>query len=184
MRAHFTLVVVTTADGFIARHPAHSPAGWASPEEQAIFLAEVEAADWGILGRHTHAAADRPDRRRIVLSSAAPAPAWHRPTQVWLDPATVIPDDLPALVGAVHPLHRGLILGGTRVHGWFHRHGRIDRVLLTVEPLSFGAGLPLFPDTEGPAEAVLERLGYRPVAMRVLNAGGTRLVEMVPRPGA
>jgi len=181
MRARYTLIVVTTEDGFIARDPGHSPAGWASAEEQALFLAEVAAADWGILGRHTHQTADRPDRRRIVLSSAVAQPEWRRPTQVWLDPATVTPDDLPALVAPVRPLARGLILGGTRVHGWFHDHRRIDRVLLTVEPVAFGAGLPLFPGQTGPAEAVLDRLGYRAVSARALNAGGTRLVDLVPR---
>lgn len=180
MRPAFTLLVVATADGFIARHPAHTPADWASPEEQALFRAEIAAADWGIMGRHTHQAADRPDRRRIVFSSSAPEPHWRRPVQLWLDPAGLAPDDLPALVGAVHPLRRGVILGGTAVHDWFHRAGRIDRVLLTVEPVRFGAGLPLFGGETGPAEAVLARLGYRRTEERTLNPAGTRRLAFLP----
>ena len=176
MQPEFTLIVVTTADGFIARDPGHSPAGWASAEEQALFFAEVEAADWGIMGRHTHQAADRPDRRRIVFSSALARPEWRRPTQLWLDPSGLNPDDLAALVAEVRPLRRGLILGGTRVHDWFHAAGRISRVMLTVEPVEFGAGLPLFTGQPGPAEEVLARLGYRLESERALNASGTRLL--------
>jgi dihydrofolate reductase len=181
MRPTYTLIVVATADGFIARTPGHSPAGWASPEEQALFFAEVDAADWGVMGRTTHEAAPRPDRRRIVLSTTAPVPAWRTPTQVWLDPATVTPDDLSALVAPVRGLRHGLILGGGRVHGWFHDHARIDRVLLTVEPVRFGDGLALFPGHDGPPEEVLDRLGYAAHKDCVLNAGGTRLIEFHPR---
>lgn len=180
MRPRFTLLVVATADGFIARHPAHSPADWASPEEQALFLAEVDAADWSVMGRRTHEAADKPQRRRIVFSSAAPEPDWRRPTQLWLDPARLSPDDLAPLVASVRPMREALILGGTAVHGWFHAAGRIDRVLLTVEPVAFGAGLPVFPGERGPAAEVLARLGYRPDGMRVLNDRGTRLMTFLP----
>jgi dihydrofolate reductase len=180
MRPTFTLLVVTTSDGFIARHPAHSPADWASPEEQALFRSKVAAADWGIMGRRTHEAADRPDRRRIILSTSAPEPHWRRPTQLWLDPAGLTPDDLATLVAPVHPLRHGAILGGTAVHDWFHRAGRIDRVLLTVEPVSFGTGLTIFTGETGPAEEVLARHGYRRTEERVLNPAGTRLLTYLP----
>lgn len=180
MRPVFTLLVVATADGFIARHPAHTPADWASPEEQALFLAEVDAADWGILGRRTHEAADKPHRRRIVFSASAPSPEWRRPTQLWLDPAGRTPDDLAALVAPVRPMRRAVILGGTAVHGWFHAAGRIDRVLLTVEPVTFGEGLTAFPGRSGPAEAVLAALGYRLESERALNPRGTRLLTFLP----
>ena len=180
MRPEFTLAVAATEDGFIARHPGHAPADWCSPEEQALFLAEVDAADWSVMGRGTHEAADKPHRRRIVFSSAAPAPEWRRPTQLWLDPAGRAPDDLARLVAPLRPLRHGLILGGTAVHGWFHDAGRIDRVLLTVEPVTFGAGLPVFPGHAGPADAVLAALGYGLRDSRTLNARGTRLLTFAP----
>ena len=180
-RPHFTLTVVTSRDGFIARHPGDSPATWASAEEQALFFADVEAADWGILGRHTHQLADRPDRRRIVLSTAAGTGDWRRPTQLWLDPRAVTPADLPGHVGAVRPLAHGVILGGTRVHDWFLHHGAIDRVHLSVEPLDFGTGLPLFSDRQGPPAAVLADLGFACTSDRPLNAAGTRHSIWTPR---
>ena len=180
-RPHFTLTVVTSRDGFIARAPGDTPASWASPEEQALFFADLEAADWGIMGRITHECANRPDRRRIVFSAAAGSGAWRRPTQLWLDPAPLRPADLAGRVGAVHPLGHGLILGGTRVHDWFLQHGAIDSVHLSVEPVAFGTGLPLFSGRQGPAEAVLEGSGFARLSERRLNDAGTRHSVWAPR---
>ena len=182
-RPHFTLTVVTSRDGLIARGAGDAPHLWASAEEQALFFADVEAADWSILGRRTHELADRPDRRRIVFSTAAAGDGdWRRPGQLWLDPGRVGPGDLACRVAGVHPLRRGVILGGTRVHDWFLDRGAIDRVHLTVEPLEFGTGLALFSAHPGPPEAVLARLGFACTAQRQLNAAGTRHTTWVPDP--
>lgn len=172
-RPHLTLTVATSADGFIARTPEEPPQVWASPEEQVLFFNDVEAADWAIMGRHTHLAADREDRRRIVFSTSVSG--WQRPTQLWLDPAALVPSDLPALVSHRAPFERGIILGGTRVHDWFFRHGAIDRVHLTIEPVRFGTGLPVFSGAEGadPLAAIGET-GLDLVSDTVLNDSGTR----------
>jgi dihydrofolate reductase len=176
----FTLTVVTTADGFIARAPDDAPQAWASPEEQALFFADVEAADWAVMGRHTHQAADRPDRRRVVFSSGGGAGQWRRPTQLWIDPAGLTPADLPALVGRVYPLRQGLVLGGTAIHDWFLAHGAIDRVHLSVEPIAFGSGLPLFTRHGGPPETALAAAGFRKVEERRLNDRPTLFSVWVP----
>jgi dihydrofolate reductase len=173
----FTLVVVTTEDGFIARHPADSPATWASAEEQAHFLGEVERADWSILGRNTHEAANRKERRRIVFSSSAATPHWRCPTQIWLDPAQVSPADLAPMVAGVRPMRNALILGGTRVHDWFDAARAIARVQLTIEPVTFGQGLPVFTGTSGVPEATFAARGYRLTSERRLNDRGTRLLD-------
>ena len=170
---NFTLTVVTSEDGFIARAPNDSPHLWASPEEQALFFADIAAADWAVMGRNTHSLADRPDRRRIVFSTGAGQGYWAREGQVWIDPRALRPADLVPLVQAHHPLRNGLILGGTRVHDWFLHHDAIDRVHLTIEPVQFGAGLPLFTGHPGPAESVLEKLGFVPERSETLNARGT-----------
>jgi dihydrofolate reductase len=170
---HFTLTVVTSADGFIARAHDDSPHLWASPEEQALFFADIAAADWAVMGRNTHTLADRPDRRRIVFSTGAGQGLWAREGQLWIDPRALTPVDLPPLVNGHHPLRKGLILGGTRVHDWFLAHDAIDRVHLTIEPVRFGVGLPLFTDHSGPAEIVLENLGFARQSVESLNPRGT-----------
>jgi dihydrofolate reductase len=181
MRPRFTLVVASTADGFIARAPGHAPQEWASPEEQAIFLAAVDAADWAIMGRVTAGSSPKPWRRRVVFSTSAPAPDWRMPSQLWVDPRDLTPDDLPGMVAAVRPMREALILGGARVHDWFHAHERIDAVTLTVEPVRFGEGLPLFPDDPGgdPVGA-FERRGYTVAGSAPVNDRGTVLVRLRP----
>jgi dihydrofolate reductase len=171
------LLVVSTADGFIARAPGHAPSEWASEEEQILFFGAVAAADWAILGRGTHEAAPRPDRHRIVFSRSVTAPEWRTPTQVWVNPEGLDVGDLARLVAGRRALRDGLILGGTAVHDWFHARGHIDEVTLTIEPVTFGEGVPIFGDqtARDPVEALLEK-GYAPVGERRLNAVGTRLL--------
>ena len=176
----FTLTVATSADGFIARAPGDPPQAWASAEEQDLFFRDVEAADWAIMGRHTHEAADKPYRRRIVFSRKAEG--WQRPTQLWLDPETLEPGDLAARVSDVRILRDGLILGGTRVHDWFLRHAAIDRVNLTIEPVTFGSGLPVFTGQgKEPPVDIFRSRGFRVTSDDILNQAGTRYVVLMPR---
>lgn len=174
----FTLTVATSSDGFISRSTDEPPQAWASAEEQALFFRDVEAADWAIMGRNTHLAADKPTRRRVVFSTHVTG--WQRPSQLWLDPGDLTPRDLPALVGDVHPLEKGLILGGTRVHDWFLHHRAIDRVHLTIEPVRFGDGLPVFSEqlSEDPIE-IFVQAGFAVQSDVALNAAGTRYFELV-----
>ena len=177
--ARFTLTVATSADAFISRATDQPPQAWASPEEQALFFRDVEAADWAIMGRNTHLAADRPDRRRIVFSTRTSG--WQRPTQVWLDPGNLAPQDLPTLVKEVHRLTDGLILGGTRVHDWFLKHRAIDAVYLTIEPVAFGEGLPIFTgQTDNDPVTTFTRRGFHILSEETLNAIGTRYLELAP----
>ncbi len=181
MPVRFSLIVACSADGFIARAPGHGPAEWASPEEQALFLSAVDAADWSIMGRGTAEVAPKPWRRRVILSTGAPTPDWRLPSQLWLDPTGLTPDDLPALVAPVRPMGEALVLGGTRVHDWFLGHGRIDSVTLTIEPVRFGSGLPIFSgqDGAGPIEAFVQR-GFAVHGMVPVNDRGTTLARLAP----
>lgn len=183
MRPEFTLVVATSSDGFIARRSGESPASWASPEEQTHFFGKVGAACWSVMGRKTHEVADREDRRRIIFSGHVEEPEWRRPTQVWVNPARLEPDDLPMLVEAVEPMTAPLILGGTLVHDWFHQHRAIARIELTVEPVAFGSGLPVFSgDGASDPLTLFGCRGYGVIGDRVLNRKGTRLISLEPVP--
>ena len=133
------------------------------------------------MGRNTHEAADKPHRRRIIFSRTGAAPDWRRETQVWVDPSGLSPADLPALVGEKYALRKGLILGGTMVHDWFHSHNAIHRIKLTVEPTVFGDGLPMFSDqrSSDPVEICVQS-GYKIVSEAVLNDSGTRFLVLEP----
>lgn len=174
---HFTLTVATSLDGFISRSTDEPPQAWASAEEQELFFRDVEAADWAIMGRNTHLAADKPQRRRIIFSTTLSG--WLRPTQLWIDPGDITPFDLAELVEDVHVCEKALILGGTRVHDWFLDHRAIDRVHLTIEPVSFGDGLPVFStqSSQDPLE-IFHHAGFEVDRDVILNDVGTRYLEL------
>lgn len=174
---HFTLTIATSLDGFISRTTDEPPQVWASAEEQELFFRDVEAADWAIMGRNTHLAADKPHRRRIIFSTRISG--WQRPTQLWLDPKDTTPQMLSALVDGVHSLENALILGGTRVHDWFLGHRAIDTVHLTIEPISFGDGLPVFSTqtAQDPLE-IFHHAGFEVRSDTVLNDAGSRYLEL------
>jgi len=176
-RPFFTLTVATSVDGYISRSTDEPPQAWASAEEQELFFRDVNAADWAIMGRNTHLAANKANRRRIIFSTRAAG--WRRPTQLWLNPAKTGARELGKMVGHVHPLRQGLILGGTRVHDWFLAEGAIDKVHLTIEPVQFGQGLPIFSDQSSrDAVRVFTEKGFRILSDEVLNGEGTRYLEL------
>ena len=178
--ARFTLFVVASRDGFIGRDATITPAAWASAEEQARFIDGIAGLDWAFMGRTTHELAYNAKRRRCVFSSTASKPFW-RGTHLWVDPAGISLADMLCRLAAVHPVERCGILGGTRVHDWFLAQGRIDAVELSVEPLRFEAGLPIFADQrEGDPVRVFERRSFTVLEEFPLNAGGTRHYRLAP----
>lgn len=178
-RPQFILTVATSGDALISPSTDTSTADWASREEQELFFADIAAADWCIMGRHTHQAADRPDRHRIIFSTTVSG--WQRPTQLWLDPDELTPATLAVQVNDVRRLETGLILGGVRVHDWFLAARAIDQVNLTVEPVTFRKGVPVFTgQTEtDPLEVFLSR-GFAVTEERDLNTSGTRYYQLAP----
>jgi dihydrofolate reductase len=176
-----TLTAVVSADGFIARRAGEHPAGWASAEEQARFLAEVPRYDWAFMGRTTHETAFRRDRRRVVFSRTAQGLDWREATHLWVDPEQLAWPEILAALEPVRPPRRCIVLGGAAVHDWFLARDLVDRIELTIEPLRFGSGLPLLTGQRGEAVAELARRGFAPVDEERLNAQGTRLLTLARR---
>lgn len=175
-RTTFTLIAVTSRDGFIAGPAGEPPALWASPEEQLRFAETVSALDWAFIGRLTHQLAWRPDRRRVVFSHSFRTPAWRHPRRLWVDPNAVPLEHVLATIGDVHPAEHCGILGGLGVHDWFAERGLIDAADITIEPLAFERGLPLLSGA-GACDplACMADLGLVETSTLILNAQGTRL---------
>lgn len=154
------------------------PQEWTSAEEAAQFRKDLGLGDWQIMGRTTHQLAASKERRRIIFSTSKSG--WDG-RHLWLDPEGLTPDDLAEKINGEHPLQHGLILGGTGVHDWFLDHDAIDQALLTVEPVRFGAGLPVFTgqgDTDNPV-TIFEGRGFVTAECRELNDTGTYWVKLV-----
>ncbi|MDH4144487.1 MAG: dihydrofolate reductase family protein [Acidimicrobiia bacterium] len=144
-----SLIAVMSIDGLITRHDAGG-VGFASAEDGAHFRAELARCDSSIFGSGTYDA-DREhirrgiglarSRRRIVLTSR---PNAYRDDVVAgeLEFSDASPSAaLDALRSAGH--QRCALLGGGRVYGAFLAAGLVDELVLTVEPVLFGAGVRL-----------------------------------------
>jgi len=141
MNPRFLLLAVVSADGFIARRQEHPPWEWASSEEQARFRATMAEISWSVLGRVTHETAHRPERKRIVFTSSVKGVAWLTPNHLGFNPAGATFDQA---LETAKPEGLAAILGGTRVHDYMLEIGRVDELRLSIEPLRFGEGLPMF----------------------------------------
>jgi dihydrofolate reductase len=177
----FTLTAVVSADGYIARRAGEHPGSWASAEEQARFLAEVPRYDWAFMGRTTHETAFRQDRCRVVFSRAAAGLEWREETHLWVDPDRVSLPEILSELTRIRPPRRCVVLGGATVHDWFLERDLIDRIELTIEPLRFGAGLPLLTRQTDDVVAELLRRGFAVVDEQRLNPQGTRLLLLTPQ---
>lgn len=179
-RAEFTLIAVTSRDGFITGPNGEAPRHWASPEEQVRFAETVGALDWSFIGRLTHTLAWRANRRRVVFSRSFGGPCWRHPRRLWVDPHRVPFATILAFVSAVQPPEHCGILGGLGVHDWFAERDLIDAAEITVEPLTFGRGLPLFSGRAWTDPSVsMARLGLVETDSITLNSSGSRLHRFV-----
>jgi dihydrofolate reductase len=168
----FLLLAVVSADGFIARRSGDPPWAWASAEEQARFRATMDQVSWSVLGRVTHETAFRPDRRRIVFTRGVRGIAWLGANHLGFNPAGASFDEAAATAGVEGTV---AILGGTRVHDHMLAIGRIDEVRLSIEPVRFGQGLPLFSGVPWPAvdDHLADHGLRRSGPEETLNAAGT-----------
>lgn len=172
----FTLIAVTSRDGRITGPHGEPPMAWASAAEQQVFHEAVDALDWSFIGRHTHLLAWRSERYRVVFSRSCKTPLWRHPRRLWVDPERTPLATMLELLRSVRKTEQCGILGGVGVHDWFAAAGTIDSASITIEPRTFGAGLPLFSAAPGEdPRATLPRLGLRQTDERALNPEGTLL---------
>lgn len=148
----------STLDGFIA--DKHHSLDWlfqfgpAGEADYAAFIRDVGAIAMGShtyewLYRH-HAAPDAPQ----------PQP-WPYVQPTWVFSTRMLPPvpnaDLRFASGDVRPIHRDMIatsagrniwlVGGGDLVRQFHEHQLLDELIVTIAPVTLGAGMPLLPCT-------------------------------------
>ncbi len=154
------LLAVVSLDGKIARQAAHL-SDWSSPEDKRVFRAATRRAGVMILGHSTYKTLGRPlpGRLHIVLTRT-PAAQTDIPGRVEFTaapPAAVLAD----LAGRGYTT--AALVGGAQINALFLAADLVDELWLTVEPLIFGTGLPLF------AGASFDRRAHL-ISLQPLNA--------------
>lgn len=131
------LIAAVTADGFIARDGAHSPMNWTSKADKKRFIELTKRAGVVVMGSSTYRTIGQPlkERVNIVYSKTGTFPG-----------AEVTQDDPHTLLKKLE--ERGFkevaICGGSQIYTMFMKAGLVDTIYLTMEPLVFGKGIPLF----------------------------------------
>jgi len=156
---HVFLIAALSADGFIARD-AHHLASWTSKEDKRFFVEKTASAGVVVMGSHTYETIGKPLKGRLnIVYSRSRSYEGVEVTQQ--EPAALLKDL------EQRGYHEVAIIGGAHVYTLFMSAGLINTLYLTVEPLTFGQGLPLF---NKPVEANLRlkdttRLGENSIAL-------------------
>src|SRR3989338_177656 len=164
----YVAIVATTLDGKIARHEKHF-SDWTSLEDKALLHALLNKSDCIIVGRNTYETAVTKLRKRNCIMFTTQVKTVLRKSEKLLlcNPGTV---DIRRIIRQQH-YKTVAILGGTQVYSYCLEHGLLNELFLTIEPLAFGNGLPLF-------NISTQRLyGFQLLAVKKLNAAGSVLLH-------
>lgn len=145
------IIAALTADGFIGRTAEHL-ADWTAPEDKKLFVRLTKEAGVMVFGSRTFATIGRalPGRRSIVLTS---------------DPKAITAEGVETSKEPVVELVQRLqgegvaglaVCGGASVYTQFMKAGVVDELYLTVEPVVFGSGIPLFTEPLETSLSLLE----------------------------
>ncbi len=132
------IIGAISSDGFIAQNTSHSPMSWTSKDDKKRFVELTKRAGVVILGGNTFKTFPKPlkDRLNIVYSR----------TLLPTEGIEVTSEDPKVLIKKLE--ERGFkevaICGGSEIYTMFMNAGVVDHIHLTIEPVLFGTGMPLF----------------------------------------
>ncbi|MGD0284667.1 MAG: dihydrofolate reductase family protein [Candidatus Saccharimonadales bacterium] len=137
------IIACLTADGFIGQNADHLSTTWTSPEDTKFFIKMSKEAGVVVMGSRTFSTINRslPGRRLIVYTPNA--------DDIKVADVETTNEDPVALVKRLENegAQAVAIAGGASIYAMFMASGVVDELYLTIEPVIFGQGLPLFNET-------------------------------------
>lgn len=163
-KTRFVGFVASSIDGRISLAKSARP-DWTSKEDWQFFQKSLKAYDAVVVGRNTFRAAEKQLRRRntFVLSRKV-SKIKKEGSVTFVHPGK---HDLAKLLNAYKKI---AVLGGSGVYQFMLARTMLDELYVTLEPLIFGRGTPMF---HGGSKTY--RLMLRSV--RRLNKKGTLLLH-------
>ncbi len=160
-----TLMMVMTADGFIAKNSNQTSTDWTSSADKEIFIQRTKEAGVIIMGLNTYKTINRPLPGRLnIILTKEPELETNIPEK--LEYTNLPPQEL---LGSLEKRgYKEVILGGgTTINSLFLQAGLVNELQITVEPILFGGGLTLFKDLD--LNIKLELLETRDLGQNVIN---------------
>jgi len=142
---HVFLIAAITADGYIGRDANDRSFDWTSQEDKQFYVKSIKRAKAVVMGLRTFKTFTRyPKGNRYILYTNRPEEFINPKPEVIEAMATkedpkVIIEQLEA-----EGFSEVAIAGGASIYTLFLKAGVIDTLYLTVEPILFGKGVPLF----------------------------------------
>ena len=140
---HCIAIAAVTIDGKIALDTSHF-SDWTSKEDKDFLHEFLDKADVIVVGNNTYKTALEPlSKRNCIVFTASVATSEHKSdTLTYCNP--VSSDCVPLL----EKYETVAVLGGTKTYTWFLENDLLDELYITIEPIVFGRGLPLFESSE------------------------------------
>jgi dihydrofolate reductase len=138
------IIAAQTTDGFIAKDENHA-ASWTSKEDKKRFVELTKKARVIVMGSKTANTLPSPlkDRLNIVYSRN---PDLKREGFEYTQKS---PQDLIEEL-SVRGYTDVAVCGGTSIYTLFVKSGLVSKLYVTIEPISFGSGIPLFDEDSSP----------------------------------
>lgn len=145
------IISAISTDGFIARDPNVPSTTWTSLSDKKHFSETTKRAGVIVMGAKTFATIGKalPGRRTIVYSNnPINAPG--------VETTAIPPAELIAKLER-EGVKELAVCGGAAIYSMFMEAGVVDLIYLTIEPIIFGSGIPLF---KKPLNAKLELVSF------------------------
>ena len=160
-----TMMMVMTADGFIAKNTNQNSTDWTSSADTAIFVKRTKEAGVIIMGLTTYKTIGRPLPGRLnLIMTREPEKESSIPDK--LEYTNTQPAELLKELD-IRGFKEVILGGGTTINSLFLKAGLVDEIQITIEPLLFGGGLTLFKDLD--LNQKLELIEMKDLGSNVIN---------------
>lgn len=163
-KTRFVAYVATSIDGRISLEKSKLP-DWTSKEDWKFFQGELARADAVVVGRNTYLSAQSRLQKRttFVLSSRVKNTLKKGPV-TFVNPAC---NDLKKIFSVYKTV---AVVGGARVYQTMLDNNLLRELYVTIEPLVFGRGIPMFSDG-------VKTKQFELVSVKKLNTKSTLLLH-------
>ena len=149
-----------------------------SKEEKIYFKKDINSCGWSVMGRKTHELSFNKNKKRIIFTTSLKSYLYKDNNHLFCNPYNV---SLDQIIGLIEPSKNLCILGGTKVHDYFLKKNLIDELIITVEPIYFKEGLPLFSilNWKDFPNHFLKKKLYKQIIHKRLNTNGTQYYHLI-----
>ena len=135
----YIAVVAITIDGKIAKN-SHHFSNWTCKEDKDFLHTILDTCEAVLVGNSTYKMALKPLSKRSCIVLTRSFKSENQPLLTYCNPAI---ESLKDIIKK-NKYKKICVLGGTQIYSYCLEHNLIDELYLTIEPLTFGPGLPLF----------------------------------------